>query len=100
MSTGSDAGEQKIQHRKKIRILYNNPPGQRSKGETAVAIKKEITHKVLNIRTTIQVVSLEVYLVGKGKRAVCFIHFPLTNQVTKENMKDLLEQFPALIILL
>ena len=29
------------------------PLGQRSKGRTAVAIKKEITHKRLNIRTTL-----------------------------------------------
>ena len=43
------------------------PPGQRSKGGTAVAIKKDITHKRLSGRTTIQVVALEVYLIGKGK---------------------------------
>ena len=36
-------------------------PGQRSKGVTAVAIKKEIAHKRLIIRTTLQVVVLEVY---------------------------------------
>ena len=33
-------------------------PGWRSKGGTAGAIKKDITHKRLNIRTTIQVVAL------------------------------------------
>ena len=34
--------------------------GQRSKGRTAVAIIKEITHKRVNIRTTLQMVALEV----------------------------------------
>ena len=47
--------------------------GQRSKGGITVAIKKVIKHKRLNIRTTIQVVALEVYLIGKGKRTVCSI---------------------------
>ena len=51
-----------------------------------VAIKKEITHKRLVIRTTIQVVALEVYLIGKGKRTVCSICLPTTNQVTDEDM--------------
>ena len=36
------------------------PPDQKSKGGTAVAIKKEIAQKRLNIRATLQVVALEV----------------------------------------
>ena len=72
----------------------------RSKEGTAVAIKKEITHKRLNIRTTIQVVALEVYLIGKGKRTVCSIYLPPTDQVIEEDMIDLLKQLPAPRILL
>ena len=45
------------------------PPGQRSKGGAAVAIK--IAHKRLNIRTTLQVVA-QVYMAGKRKR-ICSI---------------------------
>ena len=64
------------------------------------AIKKEITHKRLNVRTTIQVVALEVYLIGKEKKTVCSIYLPPTDQVTEEHKRDLLEQLPAPMILL
>ena len=74
--------------------------GRRSKGGTIVAIKKKITHKRLNIRTNIQVVALEVYLIGKGKRTVYSIYLLPTDQVTEDDMRDLLEQLPAPIILL
>ena len=74
--------------------------GRRGKGGTVVAIKKDITHKTLNIRPTIQVVALEVYLIGKGKRTVCSIYLPLTDQVTEEDMRNLLEQHSAPMILL
>ena len=36
--------------------------------ETAVAIKKEIAHKRLNIRTTLPAVALNVYMAGKRKK--------------------------------
>ena len=84
----------------KIRILCKTPPGQRSKGGTVVAIKKEITHKRLNKRKTIQVVALEVYLIGKRMRTVYSIYLPPTDQVTEENMRDVLEQLPTPMILL
>ena len=72
---------------KRIQILCNNPPpGQRSKGGTVVAIKKDMTHKRLNIR--------------KGTRTVCSIYQPSTDQVTEEDMRELLEQLPAPMILL
>ena len=66
----------------------------------AVAIKKGITHKRLNIKTTIQVVALKFYLIEKGKRTVCSIYLPSTDQVTEEDMRDLLEQLPVPMILL
>ena len=43
------------------------PLGQRSKGGTAIAIKKERAHKRLIIRTALQAVVLEVYMICKGK---------------------------------
>ena len=39
----------------------------RSKRGTAIAVRKDINHNRLNLRTTLQVVALEIYLVGKGK---------------------------------
>ena len=51
-------------------------PRSENKGRTTIAIKKKITHKRLNIKTTIQVVALEVYLIGKRKRTVCYISTP------------------------
>ena len=42
------------------------PPGQRSKGGTTKAIKKEKAHKRLNIRMALHVVALEIYMTGKG----------------------------------
>ena len=67
-----------MQFGKRIRILCNNPSGQSSKEGTAVAIKKDYT-KETNIRTTIQVIALEVYLIGKGKRTVCSIYLLSTD---------------------
>ena len=78
MSTGSDA------------LGRKDPRGKRSKGGTAVAIKKDITHKRLNIRTTIQVVALAVYLIEKGKRTVFSIYLPPLDQMTEEVMRDLI----------
>ena len=40
---------------------------------------KDVTHKRLNIRTTIQVVALEVYLIRKEKRTVCSIYLRPTD---------------------
>ena len=79
--------------------FYATPsPRQRSKKGTAVAIKKEITHRRLNIRTTNQVGTLEVHLIEKGKRAVCSIYLPPTDQVTEEDMREF--RLPAPMILL
>ena len=61
---------------KEYKFYVTTPWGRRSKGGTAVAIKKDITHERLNIKTPIQVVVLEVYLVGKVKRTVCSIYLP------------------------
>ena len=55
-------------------------PGQRSKGGTAVAIRIEIPHKRLNIRTTLQAVALDVYLVGKRKIIICSIYLHQQNK--------------------
>ena len=52
--------------------------GQRSKGGTALAIKKEKVYKRLNIRTALQAVVQEVYMTGEGKRTICSIYLPLT----------------------
>ena len=76
------------------------PAGQRSKRRTAVAIKKKIAHKRLNIRTTLQTIALELYMAGKRKRTMCSIYLPPTDLVTEKDMKDLLEQLPAPMILL
>ena len=45
-------------------------------------------------------VALKVYLVGKGKRTVSYIYLPPIDQVTEEDMRDLLEQLTAPMILL
>ena len=37
-------------------------------------------------------VALEVYLIGKGKRAVCSIYLSPIHQVIGKDMRDLLEQ--------
>ena len=56
-------------------FIQQSLQSQKSKGGTAVAIKKEIAHKALNIKTTLQVVALEVYLVGKRKRTI-YLKYP------------------------
>ena len=38
--------------------------------------------------------------VGKRKRTICLIYLPSTDQVTEDDMRDLLEQLPAPMILL
>ena len=76
---------------RKYEFYATIPPGQRSKGGAAVAIKKEIAHKRPNIRTTLQAVVLEVYMAGKIKRTICSIYLPSTDQVTDKDMRDLLE---------
>ena len=50
------------------------PPSQRSKRGATVSIINEMTRKKLNIRTTLQVVALEVYMTGKRKRRICLIY--------------------------
>ena len=45
-------------------------------------------------------VALEVYLVEKGKRTICFIYLPPTDQVIEEDKRYLLEQLSAPMILL
>ena len=60
----------------------------------------QLRDNVQYIRTIIQVVALENYLVGKGKRTVCSIYLPPTDQVTEEDTRDLLEQLPTPMILL
>ena len=45
-------------------------------------------------------VALEVNLIGKGKRTVCSMYLPSTDQVTKEDMGELLKQLPAPMIVL
>ena len=76
------------------------PLGLRSKGGTAIAVRKDIHHNRLNLRTTLQVVALEICLVGRGKRTLCSIYLPPTEQVTEQELIDLLEQLPAPLILL
>ena len=43
-------------------------PDQRSKGRIAITVREKLPHKRLTISTTLQVVVLEVYLAGKGKK--------------------------------
>ena len=61
---------------------------------TAIAIRKEISHKRLTTRTTI----LEVYVVRKRTR--CSIYLPPIDQATEEDMRNHLEQLPTPMILL
>ena len=77
-----------------------NTPSQRSKGRTANIISKEIPHKWLTIRTTLQVVAMKVYLAGKGKTPMFLIYFPSTHQVWEENVKDFLNQLPTPLTLM
>ena len=65
-----------------------------------MAIKKEIAHERLNIRTPLQTVALEVYMTGKVKRKIFSKYLPPTNLVMEEDMRCLLEQLPAPMILL
>ena len=66
----------------------------------AIAIKKKINHRKLNISTTLQVVALEVYLVGKGRKTICSIYFPLLDMIRKEDMLDFTDQLPTLVMML
>ena len=61
---------------------------------------KKIAHKRLNIRTIFQAVALEFYMAEKRKRTICSIYLPLTDLVTEKDMRDLLKQLPAPMILL
>ena len=45
-------------------------------------------------------VALEIYLVGRRKRTICSIYLHPTDQVIVEDLRDLLEQLPAPMILL
>ena len=56
------------------------PLGLRSKGGTAIAIRKDITHKQ-NLKTTLHVVALEVYL-GE-KNIVRYTFHQLTKSLKK-----------------
>ena len=60
---------------------------QRSKEGAAVAIRKYTVHKRLNIRKTLQVVPLEVYLIGRPPDMSTTNR---SNQVIEENMRYLL----------
>ena len=60
--------------RREYEFYATIPPSQRSKGRTAVTIKKEIAYKRLNIRTILYLVALEVYMAGKSKRKICSIY--------------------------
>ena len=62
--------------------------GQSSKGGTTVAIRKEIAQKKINLRTTLQAVSLEVYISGKGRRTICSIYPSSVDLVTEEDIRD------------
>ena len=55
------------------------PLGRRSKGGTAIAVRKDINHNRLNLRTTLQVVALENCLVEREKRTLCSINLPPTD---------------------
>ena len=61
---------------RRYKLYASIPLGQRSKGGVAIAIKKEISHKRLNIRTTLQAIALEIQSMGKGKRIICSIYLP------------------------
>ena len=71
------------------------PLGQRSKGRTAVAIKKEVAHKRLNIRTTLQVVAMEIYMAGKINRIICSIYLPPLDQSTEPKHNRRSTQLPS-----
>ena len=45
-------------------------PGQRRKGRTAITIRKELLHKRLATKTTLQVITLEVYVAWIEKRTI------------------------------
>ena len=64
---------------------------KKSKGAATVVIKKEIAHKKINIRT-LQVVALEDYMVGKRNRTICSIYLFLMDQVTEEDMREVIKQ--------
>ena len=97
MPTGSNSGECKYNLGREYKFYATIPPGQRSKGGTAVAIIKEIAHKRLNIKTTLQAIVLVVFMAGKRRRT---IYLPVAELVTEENKRDLLEQLSAHMILL
>ena len=54
--------------------------GQRSKGGTTVAVKKEIAHKILNTRTTLQTVSSSGGLNGSEKKKDNMINISPSNR--------------------
>ena len=65
-----------------------------------IAIKNKIAQKRLNIRMALQTVALKVYLTRKRKGQYAQYIYSHTDLVTEEDMKDLLEQLPVLMILL
>ena len=75
MLTGNYARQPKIQHRQKI-LYATIPTGQKSKGRAAIAVRKDIPHSRLNIKTTIQAVALEIQPMGKSKITLCSIYLP------------------------
>ena len=66
----------------------------------AIAIKREVAHKRLNIITTLQAVALEVQPMGKGKRTLCTIYLPPQENVTVEGMRELMDQLPTPMIVM
>ena len=67
---------------------------------TAVAIKKDITHENKYKNNHPGGSSGGLSRIGKGKRTVYFIYLPPTDHVTEEDMRELLEQLLAPMILL
>ena len=77
--------------------FIQQPPGQRSKGGTAIAIRKEILHKRLTYRTILQVVAREVYLVGKDNNK---LNISLPNRPSEgRRQRELLNQLTTPLIL-
>ena len=74
-------------------IMLDNPKynidrkyWQRSKGEAAIAVRKDIPHRRLNIRTIIQAVALEIQPMEKSKRPLFSIYLPPQDIVWEEEI--------------
>ena len=85
---------------RRYKLYVSIPLRQRSKGGVAIAIKKEISHKRLNIRTTLQAIALEIQPMGKGKRTICSIYLPPQDTIREEDIRELMNQLPTPIIMM